>query len=76
MSSNFFQLFTEKELKRNVSNSHLLISCIENVHKNIGTSQIKNNDCKRLLGIDIYYKLSFENHINQICSKAKEKLRP
>ena len=47
----------------------------ENVHVNIGTSQIKNSDCERLLGIDIDCKLSFENHINQICSKARAKLK-
>ena len=47
----------------------------ENVHVNIGTSQIKNSDCERLLGIDIDCKLSFENHINQICSKARAKIK-
>ena len=47
----------------------------ENVHVNIGTSQIKNSDCERLLGIDIDCKLSFENHINQMCSKARAKIK-
>ena len=47
----------------------------ENVHVNIGTSQIKNNNCERLLGIDIYCILSFENHINQMCSKARAKIK-
>ena len=45
------------------------------MHVNIGTSQIKNRDCERLLGIDIDCKLSFENHINQICSKARAKIK-
>ena len=47
----------------------------ENVHVNIGTSQIKNNNCERLLGIDIDCILSFENHINQMCSKARAKIK-
>ena len=47
----------------------------ENVYVDIGTSQIKNSDCERLLGIDIDCKLSFENHINQICSKARAKIQ-
>ena len=47
----------------------------ENVHVNIGTSQIRNSDCERLLGIDIDCKLSFENHINQMCSKARAKIK-
>ena len=42
---------------------------------NIGTSQIKNSDYERLLGIDIEYKLIFENHINQICNKARAKIK-
>ena len=54
---------------------HLLISSGENVPVNIGTSQIKNSNCERLLGIDIDCKLSFENHINQICSKARAKIK-
>ena len=29
----------------------------------------------RILGIDIDCKLSFENHINQICSKARAKIK-
>ena len=55
---------------------NLLTSSGKNVHVNIGTSQIKNSDCEKLLGIYIYCKLSFDNHINQICSKARQKLRP
>ena len=75
VSSNLFQWFTENELKGNTSKCYLLISSVENVHVNIGTSQIKNSDCERLLGINIYCKLSFENHINQICSKARAKIK-
>ena len=75
VSSNLFQWFTENELKGNASKCHLLISSSENVHVSIGTSQIKNSDCERLLRIDIDCKLSFENHINQICSKARAKFK-
>ena len=45
------------------------------MHVNIGTSQIKNSDWEKLLGIDIDCKLSFENHINQICSNARAKIK-
>ena len=75
VSSNLFQWFTAKELKGNARKCHLLIRSGENVHVNIGISQIKNSDCERLLGIDIDSKLSFENHINQICSKARAKIK-
>ena len=75
VSSNLFQWFTENELKANASRCHLLISSGENVHVNIGTSLIKKSDCEKLLGIDIDCKLSFENHSNQICSKARAKIK-
>ena len=57
-----------RKLKGNASKFHLPINSGENVYVNIGTSQIKNSDCKRLLGIDIDCKSSFENSINLICS--------
>ena len=72
---NLFRWFTENELKGNTSKCHLLISSGETVHVNIGTSQIKNSNCGRLLGIYIECKLSFENNINQICSKARAKIK-
>ena len=75
VSSNLFQWFSEKECKGNTSKCHLLISSGEKVHVNIGSSQIKNNDYERLLEIEIDCKLSFENHFNQICSKANAKIK-
>ena len=75
VSSNLFQWFAENELKGNAGKCHLLKSSCENVRVNVGTSQIKNSDCERLLGIDINCKLSFENHIKQICSKARAKIK-
>ena len=57
VSSNLFQWFTENELKGNASKCHLLISSGKNVHANISTSQIKNSNFERLLGIDIDCKL-------------------
>ena len=71
VSSNLLQ----NELKGNASNRHFQTSSGENVHVNISTSQIKNCDFKRLLGIGVDCKLSFENYINQVCSKAKAKIK-
>ena len=43
----------------------------DSLHVNIGTAQIENNKCQKLLGFNIDSKLTFENHINHICAKAK-----
>ena len=37
--------------------------------------RLKYSHCERLLGIDIDCKLNFENHITQICRKAREKIK-
>ena len=76
VSSNLFQWFIEKELKGNASKYHLQISSGENVHVNTGTSQIKNSDCERLLGIDIDCKLSFETTLAKYVAKQRQKLKP
>ena len=75
VSSNLFQWFTENELKGNASKCHSLVSSVENVHVNIGTSQIKSSDCERLLGIDMDCNLSFENHSNQTCCKTRANIK-
>ena len=71
VSSNLLQ----NELKGNASNRHFQTSSGENVRVNISTSQIKNCDCEQLLGIDVDCKLSFQNYINQVCSKAMAKIK-
>ena len=42
---------------------------------NIGTAQIENTQNEKLLGIIIDSKLSFDKHIQQICSRASAKLK-
>ena len=63
--SHAFKRFTDNEInmKRNARKCYLLISSSEKVHGNIVTLQIKNSSCKKLLGVDIYCKQSFENLI-------------
>ena len=45
------------------------------MHVNLGTSQIKNSQYEKLLGVTIYTKLSFKTHIQQIYGKANSNLR-
>ena len=53
---------------------HVILSSQDNVHVNIGTAQIENSKCQKLLGIGIDSKLTFDDHINCICKKASAKL--
>ena len=40
----------------------------------IGNSYIESEDEQVFLGITIDFKLTFENHINSICKKTRQKL--
>ena len=74
------QLDLQKRLRDNqfqgyASKFHALLSTDKLVHVNIGTTQIENTQNERLLGITIFSKLSFDKHIQQICSRASAKLK-
>ena len=56
-------------MKGNVSKWHLLKKKVE-VIKRIGDTEIKNSECEKLLGIKVDAKLSFNEHLNDIISKA------
>ena len=43
------------------------------MHVNIGTAQIENTQNEKFLGITNESKLSFDKHIQQICSRASAK---
>ena len=54
---------------------NVLLSTDKQVHVDIGTAQIENTQNEKLLGITIDSKLSFDKHIQQICSRASAKLK-
>ena len=45
------------------------------MHINIGDAQIENTQNEKLLDITTDSKLRFDNHIQQICSRASAKLK-
>jgi len=69
-----FDWFKNNQMKGNEGKCHIVLSTHENVHVNIGTSQIKNSHSEKLLGIKIDSDLNFEEHISSICKKASAKL--
>ena len=73
-SSFLFKRLSDNYMKVNTGKSHLLVS--GNVR---ATAKIDNNDTgsekeQVLLGITIDSNLTFENHINNICKRASQKL--
>ena len=69
-----FNWFRNNQMKGNEDKCHIVLSTHENVHVNIGTSQIKNSHTEKLLGVKVDCDLKFEEHISSICKKASAKL--
>ena len=69
-----FNWFKSNQIKDNEDKCHLLPSTDETVQVNIGTARINNSKCEKLLGIKIDCKLSFDDHIGNMCKKAGAKL--
>ena len=61
-------------MKINSGKSHILFSGNDNVSANTDNHTIISENKNELLGIILDSKLSFEDHINNICKKASQKL--
>ena len=75
VSEVIFQWFRDNQFQGNANKCHVLLSTDKQVQVNIGTAQIENTQNEKLLGIIIDSKLSFDKHIQQICSRASAKLK-
>ena len=75
VSEVIFQWFRDNQFQGNASKRHVLLSTDRQVHVNIGIAQIGKKQNEKLLGVTIDSKLSFDKHIQQICSRASAKLK-
>ena len=68
--------FDNNRLKANPDKFHLILSERNTEQDFIQIQQFKilNSSCKKLLGITIDNKLSFDEHVTSLCSKASQKL--
>ena len=69
-----FKWFDFNYMKINSGKSHILFSGNDNVSANIDNHTIISENKNELLGIILGSKLSFEDHINNLCKKASQKL--
>ena len=61
-------------MKANLSKCHLLVNKQDEVVINLGEMEIKNSEYEKLLGIKVDTKLNFNEHLNDIISKASRKV--
>ena len=51
-----------------------VISCPNTVKINMGNFDITNSTSEMLLGVKLHHKLSFDDHISELCKKAGRKI--
>ena len=69
-----FEWFKNKLLKSNADKCHLLAISSENVSIRLNEYDIRKIECKKVLRVKFDTKLTFGNHITDICSKASRKV--
>ena len=60
-----FEWFADNQMKANQDKCHLM---------HIGPFEIKNTNCKKLLGIKVDSRLNFNEHLDGIIKKASRKI--
>ena len=73
-SSILFKWLNDNYMKVNTDKSHLLVSGNVRATAKIDNNYTESEKEQMLLGITIDSKLTFENHINNICKRASQKL--
>ena len=73
-STMLFKWFSDNQMKANISKCHLLVNKNDEVVINLGETEIKNSEYEKLLGIKVDTKLNFNEHLNDIISKASRKV--
>ena len=73
-STMLFKWFSDNQMKANISKCHLLVNKKDEVVINLAETESKNSEYEKLLGIKIDTKLNFNEHLNNIISKASHKV--
>ena len=55
--------FSDSQMKGNTDKCHLVMSTNNTPELKVGDSLIKTSACKKLLGVKIDYKVTFDNHV-------------
>ena len=69
-----FHWFSNNQMKGNIDKCHLIMSTNNITELKVADSLIKTSTCEKLLSVKIDYKLTFDNHLSNLCKKANNKL--
>ena len=70
-----FRWFSDNQMKENTDKCHLITSTSNTPELKVGDSLVKTSTCEKLLLVKIDYKLTFDNHVVNLCKKANNKLK-
>ena len=70
-----FRWFSDNQMKGNTDKCHLIMITNNAPELKVGDSLIKTSSYEKLLGVKTDYKLTFNNHLANVCKKANNKLR-
>ena len=69
-----FKWFSDNVMKSNADKCHLLVSTNNAINIKIGNINMNNSTCEKLLGVKFEYKLTFDDHISELCKKASRNI--
>ena len=69
-----FKWFNDNLMRINADKCHLLVSTNNTAKIKIGNFHITNSKSEKLLGVIFDHKLSFDDHISELCKKASRKI--
>ena len=69
-----FKWFNDNLMRINADKCNLLVSTNNTVKIKIGHFDITNSKSEKLLGVKFDHKLSFDDHISELCEKASRKI--
>ena len=69
-----FRWFHNNNLISNAEKIHLIMTSKDNLEIQVSGCSISNEDCVKLLWIDINNNFNFDYHVSQLCRKASKKL--
>ena len=73
-SNSLYEWFKNNLLRSNSDKCHLLLSTKDRVSMNVDGFKIDKSDTEKLLGVKFDKKLTFDDHISDICKKASRKI--
>ena len=65
-----FKWFNDNLMRINADKCHMLVSTNNTVKIKIGNFDISNSKIEKLLGVKFEHKLSFDDHISELCQKG------